>query len=327
MQAQGKLPGMEKLTMTIIRTICAGILTLTLSSVATYAQQILNGGFETADGIYTDTANSAVTSTGALDWIQFNNSVRLAATNSSTFGFTGSGNGACSNYPGGISTVHSGNWSLWCFGDATWTGEGAWQIIPGVVTPGQQWVLSAWEMTPCSDPLTNIAGGVNPPGTPFGNLQLQFGKITWPTNPVTHVFNTNFTELTSAPAPNFYGSNGFDVWVFESATGTVPAGATTMAVYAMELGWGAGANGSVLFDDLSLVNLNAPITTNFWQEFIAQGNQVCWVSDTNSTWQPQASVNNSSWYNLGQPLQGDGNTDCVFDTSLSNKYYRVLQLQ
>ena len=315
--------------MTIIRSICAGILALTLSATATHAQQVLNGGFEMAGGIYTDTAITSVSSTGALDWIQFNNSVRLAATNTSTFGFSNPSNinltAVCTN--AGISSVHSGNWSFWCYGDESWTGEGAYQTIPGV-TPGQQWVLNAYEMTPCSDPLTNTLYPTQP--LPFGFLQLQFGKLSWPTNPITHVYTTNFNGSTSVTAPAFYSTNNpIDVWVPESVTGTVPAGATTMAVYVMELGFGAGSSGSVLFDDLSVVNLNAPITTNYWNEWIARGNQVCWVSDTNSTWQPQGSVNNGSlsWVNLGQAMQGDGNTDCVFDTSLSNKYYRVLQIQ
>jgi hypothetical protein len=305
MQAQGKLSGMEKLTMTIIRTICAGILTLTLSSVATNAQ-LLNNGFEVAGGIYTDTANNAIITTGALNWVQFNNGLRSTTDVSNP-----------------VSTVRSGNYSLWCYGDTSWVGEGAYQQILGV-SPGQQWVFGGYGLTPSTAPLTNIAGG-NPP-QPFGLLQMIFQGI----NSITtngSAYSTNFSSLaTLSPPSNFTGAIT-DAWQFGSVTGTAPARTVAISVYVFELGYGAGSQGSIYFDDLSLVNLNAPIVTNRFYETIGRGNQVCWLSDTNSTWQPQASVNNVNWVNLGQALQGDGNTDCVFDASLSNKFYRVLQLQ
>jgi hypothetical protein len=307
MQAQGNLPGMEKLTMTIIRTICAGILTLALASVAANAQQnvLLNPGFETASGIFTDQANTAIITPAAADWVQFANGLRTAATNQP------------------VSTVHSGNWSLKCFGSTDWGGEGADEIIynPGV-SPGQQWVLSGYGLTTSSDPLTNPVAGTT---QPYGTIQLNFLLVMITTN--NGVYTTNSAVLTGPfSPPNFTGAIT-DEWQFGSVTATAPARANALQVYVMELGYGGFSSGSIFFDDLSVVNLNATIVTNYWQEFIANGNQVCWVSDTNSTWQPQSSVNNSSWVNLGQPLQGDGNTDCVFDTGLSNKYYRVLQLQ
>lgn len=292
--------------MTIIRTICAGIIAFALSATATNAQSLLNGGFEIAGGIYTDTANSAIVTIGATNWVQFNNALRTAATNEP------------------VSTARSGSWSLKCFGDTSWIGEGTYQRVLGV-TPGQQWVLNAYGLTPSSDALTNIAGGS--PQMPFGLLQLTYQSVT--VNAGTNVY----ASLTTFAPPNIYGTNPpsgpslLDTWQFRSVTGTAPAGAGAIVVYAMELGYGAGSQGSIFFDDLSLVNLNAPIVTNSYHGTIAKGIQVCWVADTNSTYQAQASVDNSNWVNLGQQMQGDGNTDCVFDTSSANKFYRVLQLQ
>jgi hypothetical protein len=303
MQAQGNLPGMKKLTMTIIRTICAGILTLTLSTVATNAQTLLNGGFSIAGGIYTDNAVAPpIITTAAADWTQFNNGLRYIISEDAT---------NCSNVP--EFTAHGSSYSLWCYGDTAWTGEGAYQTVTNVY-PGQTWVASAVGMTPCSDALTNIAGGN--PQMPFGELQIAF-------------LNANGATITPGVSYNIYGTNQavLDTWQSMTVTGTAPPGTTQLAVYVMELGYGAGSQGLVFFDGVSLTNLNTAITTNNLYETIGRGNQVCWVSDTNSTWQPQGSVNNTSWVNLGQAVQGDGNTDCVFDSSLTNKFYRVLQLQ
>jgi hypothetical protein len=304
MQAQGKLHGMKKRTMTISRAICAGIVAFTLSATATNAQTLLNPGFELPDGVFTDQANTALITIAATNWVQFANGIR---TNAPTL-------------------VHSGNWSLQCFGSQDWGGEGAYQRILGA-SPGQQWALSGWGLTPSSDALTNIAGGS--PQMPFGYLSMGFQNISSITTNAG-VYTTNWNTLaTSTPGYNIFGTNSalLDTWQFRSMTGTCPAGTAALIIYVMELGYGAGSQGSIYFDDLSLVNLNAPIPTNYFYETIVKGNQVCWLADTNSTYQAQSSVDNSNWVNLGAQMQGDGNTDCVFDTVLTNKFYRVLQLQ
>jgi hypothetical protein len=97
----------------------------------------------------------------------------------------------------------------------------------------------------------------------------------------------------------------------------------------MELGFGAGSTGSIYFDDLSVVNLNAPIVTNHFQTAIISGNQICWGTTTNAAYQPQSSVNNVVWVDVGSPIPGDGGTNCTFDAigTFGGRSYRVLELK
>jgi hypothetical protein len=120
-----------------------------------------------------------------------------------------------------------------------------------------------------------------------------------------------------------------DTWQFRSVTGTAPAGAGAIVVYAFELGYGAGSMGSIFFDDLSLVNLFAPIVTNIFHEAIISGNQVCWQTTTNASYQAQFSFNNVTWVNVGSPIPGDGTSNCTFDASgtFGGRFYRVLEVK
>ena len=283
---------MEKRAMTIIFRAGVVFTVFALSAIATNAQTLQNGGFETAGGLYTNTANISQITTGALSWIQFNNAFRTSVGDS------------------GI--VRSGSYTLKCFGDQTWIGEGAYQRVGGA-SAGQKWVLSCYGLTPSSDPLTNTS--IITPVQPFGLLQIAFQDI-------------HSNSLGSANAPNIVGSIR-DAWQFTTITGTCPVGTAFVVAYVFELGYSAGASGAVYFDDVTLVNLNAPIVTNFFHEAITSGNQVCWMSTTNASYQAQFSLNNVTWVNVGSTIPGDGTSNCTFDASGSfgGRFYRVLEVK
>jgi hypothetical protein len=289
---------MEKRAMTIVFRACVVMTVFVVSAVAINAQTLNNGGFEIGGGPYTNPATSLI-STAAVSWVQFANGLRTSTND------TGSAN-----------TAHSGAWSLKCFGSTTWDGEGAYQVISNGVSANQQWVLSGYGMNPSSDPLTNEAplGGTQP----FGDLILEFFNST--------NSNANATLSTEVHVP---ATTPYDTWLSISTTGTAPAGTILIKVYAMELGFGAASVGSVFFDDINLVNLNAPIITNLYHETIIGGNQICWFTSTNANYQPQSSPNNVTWSNVGGLIPGDGTTNCTFDAIglPSTRFYRVLELK
>jgi hypothetical protein len=120
-----------------------------------------------------------------------------------------------------------------------------------------------------------------------------------------------------------------DTWISTSVTGTAPVGASQVLIQVLVVGYGA-TSGSLFFDDLSLVNLNAPIVTNVFHDTIIAGNQICWSTVTNAAYQAQSSPDSNTWTNVGSLIAGDGNTNCTFDAAgrySNHKFYRVLQVQ
>ena len=92
----------------------------------------------------------------------------------------------------------------------------------------------------------------------------------------------------------------------------------------------AGSQGSVFWDDVTLSYIGMappppPIPTNHFEAVIQIGNQICWGTTSNASYQAQSSDDNSNWTNIGSPLPGDGTSNCVF--AVSHKFYRVLKLQ
>ena len=290
---------MEKRAMTIIFRAGVILTVFALSAIVTNAQTFQNGGFELPGGLYTNPANPAAVTTGAVSWIQFANGLRTSTNDS------------------GFASAHSGQFSLKCFGSTTWDGEGAYQkCYSNTVSVGQVWVLNAYGMTPSSDPLTNTSplGGAQP----FGDVLLQF-------------HNAAGGQISGYGATIVNTLSLQDTWQSVSLTGTVPAGTAYISVYVMELANGAAAfeTGSVYFDDVTLVQLNAPIVTNIYHEAITSGNQVCWQTTTNASYQAQFSFNNVTWVNVGSPIPGDGTSNCTFDASGSfgGRFYRVLEVE
>jgi hypothetical protein len=93
-----------------------------------------------------------------------------------------------------------------------------------------------------------------------------------------------------------------------------------------------GVLGSIFFDDLSVTNTGVapppppppPIVTNQFQAVIQKGNQVCWLTVSNTSYQAQSSDDNANWTDFGSRMPGDGTTNCAFGAS--HKFYRVQQL-
>jgi len=286
---------MEKRAMTIILRAFAAVIGLILATSATNAQTVLNGSFETGTGSnYVDAADNSIITTGAVNWVQFANGLR---TDTST--------------PGAGNVARTGEFALKCYGSTDWGGEGAYQIISNGVTPGATYILSGYGYIPSSDPLTN-SSPLNP--QPFGLLQ-----IGWR--------NSSGTAVGAATGRSFYTTNGLDMWLSGVVTATAPATAAQISIYVMELGYGNLSAGSIFFDDISVVNANAPIVTNFYQVAISQGYQVCWLTQTNAAYQAQSSPNNVTWTNVGSPIPGDGGTNCTFDAIVGDRFFRVLEMQ
>jgi hypothetical protein len=289
---------MEKRAMKIVFRVCVVMTVFVVSAVTSNAQTLQNGGFETPGGLYTNAANPAAVTTGAVSWVQFANGLRTSTNDS------------------GFASAHSGQFSLKCFGSTTWDGEGAYQICySNTVSVGQVYVLSCFGMTPASDMLTNLAPAGGP--QPFGDLILQFHNAAGTQLSGSEVHIVNTLSLTG-------------LWQSVSTTGTVPAGTAYISVYVMELGFGSFNSGSVYFDDINLVNLNAPIVTNIFHETIIGGNQICWFTTTNANYQPQSSPNNVTWSNVGGLIPGDGTSNCTFDAigqPAGTRFYRVLELK
>ena len=296
-QAEGKTRGMEKRVMTIILRSFILAIGVTFITVSGQAQNLLNGGFEIADGIYTNVGsmpgNPDYITDVATNWVQFANGIRT------------------NEIP-----AHSGSYTLKCYGSGCygggWDGEGADQVISNGVVPGATYTLTAYGWIPSGDALTNNSPVASDP-QPFGYISLSFR-------------NSGGTPVGSTVSANWHTSDGTDTWISRVITGTAPASAAQVVVYVMELGPFCYDSGAIFFDDLSLVNLNAPIITNFYQMAISPGNQICWLTQPNASYQAQGSLNNLVWTNVGDLIAGDGNTNCTFDIS-GQKFYRVLEMQ
>jgi hypothetical protein len=154
----------------------------------------------------------------------------------------------------------------------------------------------------------------------FGLIQLVFQ-------------NSNGVTLATIDGPHYTPTNiAVDVWTSSSVTGVTPIATAKVLAYAMHVGFGAGNQGSIFWDDLTLSNLSGVgVVTNNLFAAISGGNQVCWPSSAGLSYQPQYtnSATGPVWTNLGGEVAGNGVTNCVFDSSPSapKNFYRVLELQ
>lgn len=221
--------GSQKMTRFFWRVGVVFIVSFT--AIATNAQNLINGGFETPDGLYTDAANPSLVTTGVASWVQFANGLRTSTDET-----------------GNPLTARTGSFSLKCFGSQSWDGEGAYQVISNGVSAGQTYVLSGYGLILSSDPLTNTSPS-SP--QPFGLMQIGFR-------------NNSGSLVGSSTGISLFSANGLDVWISGVVTAVAPATATQISVYVMELGFGATSSGSIYWDDISLANLNAIPEPSTW---------------------------------------------------------------
>ena len=136
------------------------------------------------------------------------------------------------------STVaHDGNQFIKVFGG----GSGAFQDIP--VNPGDSYSASSWAQLPSSD---HAAAGQ----FQFGQLLVIFRDATNSSNVGTTQADTT-VHFGTAEQPD----TPSDTWEHSVLNGTVPAGA---AFIRFQLNEGAGAGGSVFFDDANLTITPVP---------------------------------------------------------------------
>lgn len=182
------------------------------------AQVLLNGGFETGTGSnYIDAADPSLTSTGAANWVQYDNGIRVSTNDTRN-----------------ALTARSGSYSLECFGVGM-NLDGAYQVISNGVTPGQTYVFSGYSLILSSDPLTNTSSGFQP----FGYLQIGFQDNS----------GSNLLFYTSALVLT---TNGVNTWISSVVTGVAPPTASQIDVYAMELSDGNEPSGSIYWDDMNV---------------------------------------------------------------------------
>jgi hypothetical protein len=207
------------------------VLIVSFTAIATNAQNLINGGFETPDGLYTNAANPSAVTTGAANWVQFANGLRTSTSET-----------------GNPLTARTGSFSLKCYGSQSWDGEGAYQVISNGVSAGAAYVLSGYGLITSSDPLTNTSPS-SP--QPFGLMQIGFR-------------NNSGSLVGASTSKSLYSSDGLDVWLSGVVTAVAPATATQISVYVMELGFGATSSGSIYWDDISVANLNAIPEPSTW---------------------------------------------------------------
>lgn len=306
---------MEKHVMANVCRGCVAAVTLSLSLAitTTHAQVLINPGFESGSGLYTNTdpnppePNSTVT-TAAVGWVQFSDAIRIST------------NESCSS-----ETAHSGAYSLQCSGPSVLNGDGsvgasfAQQFITTGVTNGQVWVLNGWGLTPSCDEMSDTPISF----ASFGALQIQFYDATG-TNAVGGAITSTPLYAPNDPTAGHVGMNP-DQWYSCTVTATAPSGASQVAFNAMHIG-DENELGSIYWDDLSVANLGVPpppppSATNQFQAAIQSGNEICWATVAFASYQAQYSDDNVNWTNIGSLLPGDGTSNCVFATV--HKYYRV----
>jgi hypothetical protein len=333
---------MERMEKRILANVCRGCLilfALSFAAVTSHAQ-LINGGFDTTGTNYVfpdngDGSFPLLTNVFAAGWLPSGGSyVTRDSTNSPIEGsyedeYSPNYDYYGLNQTGTNITARSGAYALRAFGPDTNLCCGAsyaYQAISNSVssqpvTNGQIWVASGYALVWSGDPMTNLATS-----TGFGNLQLAF-------------LNASNTTINSYDGPHVLDESDptnpapMNVWISCSVTATAPYSAksivTQVRVYVGHVGM-TGALGSIFWDDITLTNIGVappppPIPTNQFQAVIQTGNQICWPTISNASYQPQFSDDNSSWTNIGSLLPGDGTSNCVF--AATHKYYRVLQLQ
>jgi len=318
---------MEKHVLGIFWRACVVLTTLAFTAIAANAQNVLlNSSFETpgTNFIYpADSTGVILTNTEAANWTPNVLGFRTATNGPSSgtytegdFGYTYNG----INNSGSATTAHTGAFAAMTFGTFTnfcCEGSGVYQAITNgpsqVISNGQVWAVSGFGLNWSGNPMQSIGPGtVN-----FGIVQVVFLDAS------------NQVLQASDGVPQISTNTALDTWISCTVTATAPTGTTQVRAYALHVGM-TGALGSALWDDLSLTYVGIappppPIVTNQYQAVIQSGNQICWPTVVNASYQPQSSDDNSTWANVGAPIPGDGTTNCAF--GVIHKFYRVLQLQ
>jgi len=291
--------------------------------------QLINGGFETAGTNYVfpnaDNLGHIVTNVFASGWTPNGGAYVVRTSINSPQGdtyedidtgydFVGLSNSASSV------TAQTGTYALRAFGTfptpPAAAGSGAYQLITSNAVPAVSnntiWVMSGSLLNWSGDPLADIGIG----SVSFGLIQIVF-------------LDGNGTNLLTIDGPHKDTNTVQNTWISCSVTGTAPAGTAQIQFFALHVG-NSGGVGSIFFDDLSSTNIGVappppPIITNFFNTAIQAGNQVCWSTTTNVSYQPQFSDDNVTWNSIGSLLPGDGTSNCVF--AITHKFYRVVQSQ
>ena len=305
------------------------IIALSFAASAAHAQ-LTNPGFETAGTNYTwpDTGDGAfplISNTFAAGWTPNGGAYAArTATNSPQQGsYEDSATGTDSlgiNQSGSTNTAHSGGFSLRTLGpfpNLCCGGSGASQFISSnqnaAVSNNSIWAVSGFGMNWSGDPMQNLVIG----SIGFGVMQIAFYDAT------------NGLIGSAIDGPHLTNGTPLNTWISCTVTATAPAGTVSVAAWALHVGM-SGAVGSTFWDDMTLVNTGVAgpppvIVTNQVEATILGGNQACWATVVNASYQPQFSDDGSTWTSIGSLIPGDGTTNCVF--GFSHKFYRVLQSQ
>jgi len=323
---------MERMEKRIMANVCRYfviIIALSFAASAAHAQ-LTNPGFETAgtNYVFPDTGDGAfplITNTFAAGWLPNGGAyVARTATNTPAQGtYEDSATGydfVGVNQSGSTNTARTGGYALRTFGPFPGfccVGSGASQLISSntvaAVSNNSIWVVSGYGLNWSGDPLQDF--GLNVTG--FGVLQVAFYDVT------------NALIGAAIDSPHLDTGTVQNAWISCSVTGTAPPGTVSVGAWALHVGMN-GALGSIFWDDMSITNIGVappppPIVTNLVDATILGGNQACWPTVVNASYQPQFSDNNSTWTSIGTLIPGDGTTNCVF--GFSHKFYRVLQSQ
>ena len=209
------------------------IFILSLTAIAANAQSLINGGFETPDGLYTNAANPSAVTTGAANWVQFANGLRTSTTET-----------------GNPLTARTGSFSLKCFGSH----ELGWRRG---LSSDKQWSDCGCNL--CSQRLRSdsVQRSIDEyfAGCSDTTVWAYAARI-----PEQQRYSVGLSPLRRS----LYSTNGLDVWLSGVVTAVAPATATQISVYVMELGFGTGSSGSIYWDDISVANLNAIPEPSTW---------------------------------------------------------------
>lgn len=315
---------MEKRLTGITWRLCVALIAFTFTAIAANAQNVLtNSDFETAGTNYVfpdagDNAFGLITNTFALGWNPNGFYVARTLTNAPQQGSYEDNTLDASDFFGinqsGSNTAHSGASSLRTFGPfgTNLLGSGAVQLISSnqnpAVSNNTRWVVSGYGLNWSGDPMTAATLGA----TGFGTLQVAF-------------YDASNTEIVATDSGHITNGAPLNTWISCTATATAPPGTVSVAAWALHVGE-AGEAGSTFWDDITLVTTGVappppPVVTNQFQAVIAKGNQLCFFTSSNASYQAQSSDDGSTWSNATSLTPGDGLTDCVF--AVTHKFYRV----
>jgi hypothetical protein len=319
---------MEKRVMGIFWRPCVGLILFAFTAISANSQVLTNPGFETAGTNYTfpdngDGAFPVISNTFAAGWNplgamlparQPTRRSRALPKQRRLYDYVGI------NQSGFTNTAHGG-FALRAFGPFTngcCQGSVAFRILSSntvaAVSNNTIWQLNGFIMDWSGDPILNNGLGV----VGFGLLQIVF-------------LDGSGNAIGTKDGPHFDTNLVLNAWTPTSVTATSPAGTASIEFFALHVGMNA-ALGSLFFDDLSITNTGVapppppppPTVTNQFQAVIQVGNQVCWPTVSNTSYQAQSSDDNVLWTDFGPRTPGDGTTNCTF--GFTHKFYRVQQL-